>query len=163
MPIFWHKYGRLDANKLYFRFSKNTFSKRFHLNSNTMCAFQEYAKIAERSGRNIIETFSVLQPGWKFSGKSGPSTEVVLFDVQFRFSKNNCTIVNRISFNPTTFHKSLLVWPNESNPLNFAKEFRVRVANQIINKLAKTWFRKESFLGLSLSTWTFSAYPFATF
>ena len=55
-----------------------------------------------------------------------------------------------------------MVWPNESNPSNFAKEFRVRVANKIINKLAITWFRKESFLGLSLSTRTFSAYSFTT-
>lgn len=43
-----------------------------------MHTFQEYAKISERSGRNINETFSVLQPDWKFSGKSGQSTEVVL-------------------------------------------------------------------------------------
>ena len=73
---------------------------------------------------------------------------MVLFNVEFRFYKNNC-IVNMISFNPTTFHRSLLVWPNESNPWNYAKELRVRVANKIINKLAITWFRKESFLGLS--------------
>ena len=60
------------------------------------------------------------------------------------------------------FHRSLLVWPNESNPWNFAKEFRVRVANKVINKLAITWFRTERFLGLSLSSWAFtSAYPFA--
>ena len=72
-----------------FRFNITTFSKRFQLNSNTMHAFQEYAKISERSGRNIIETFSVLQPRWKFSKKSGPSTGVVLFDVQFHFSKKN--------------------------------------------------------------------------
>ena len=133
------------------------------MNSNTMRAFQEYAKISERSGRKIFETFLALQPRWKFSGKSGPSTEVVLFDVQFRFSKkHNHTIVNRISFNPTMFHRSLLVWPNESNPWNFAKEFRVRVANKVINKLAIMWFRTESFWGLSLSTWTFSAYAFTT-
>jgi len=76
---------------------------------------------------------------------------VLLFDVQFHFSKtHNCTIVNIISFNLTMFHKSLLVWPNESNPWNFAKEFRVGVANKVINKLAITWFRTESFLGLSL-------------
>lgn len=54
-----------------------------------MRAFQELGKISERSGRNIIETFPALQPRWKFSGKSGPSTEVVLFDVQFGFSKKN--------------------------------------------------------------------------
>ena len=88
-----------------------------------MRAFREYAKNSERSGRKIIETFLELQPRWKFSGKSGLPTEVVLFDVQFRFSKkNNCTIVNRISFIPTMFLRSLLVWPNESNPWNFAKE-----------------------------------------
>ena len=76
---------------------------------------------------------------------------MLLFDVQFHFSKtHNCTIVNIISFNLTMFHKSLLVWPNESNPWNFAKEFRVGVANKVINKLAITWFRTESFLGLSL-------------
>ena len=88
-----------------------------------MRAFQDYAKISERSGRKIIETFLALQPRWKFSGKSGPPTEVVVFDVQFCSSKkNNCAIVNRISFNPTMFLRSLLVWPNESNSWNFAKE-----------------------------------------
>ena len=111
--------------QLYFRsrYNINTFLKRFHLNSNTMRAFQDYAKISERSGRKIIETFLALQPRWKFSGKSGPPTEVVVFDVQFCSSKkNNCAIVNRISFNPTMFLRSLLVWPNEGNSWNFAKE-----------------------------------------
>lgn len=37
------------------------------------------------------------------------------------------------------------------------------MANKVINKLAITWSRTESFLGLSLSTWTFiSAYAFTT-
>lgn len=39
---------------------------------------------------------------------------------------------------------------------------RVEVANKVINKLAITWSRTERFLGLSLSTWTFSAYAFTT-
>ena len=37
------------------------------------------------------------------------------------------------------------------------------MANKVINKLAITWSRTESFLGLSLSTWTFiSTYAFTT-
>ena len=148
--------------QLYFRSrcNINTFLKRFHLNSNTMRAFQDYAKISERSGRKIIETFLALQPRWKFSGKSGPPTEVVVFDVQFCSSKkNNCAIVNRILIQQCS---SGLCWSGQMRATHGILPKRVEVANKVINKLAITWSSTESFLGLSLSTWTFSYYAFTT-
>ena len=99
-----------------------------------MRAFQEYAKMSERSGLNIIETFLALQPRWKFSGKSSPPTEVVLFDVSSA-SLRSITVQLSTEFLLIQQYSAGLCWSNDSNPWNFAEEFRDRVANKIIINL----------------------------